>query len=326
MYKRQGMIGLRKIKNTIIFMVTVAILTMFCSCCKRSEIKLGSGNEGGIYYKFADTLSDIDENITNIRTAGSQANMRLLKDGFINMGIVQSDVLSEAVNGTGDFNGNKINNARAVAALYMESFQIIVPADSDIQTPADLKGKKVSVGEEDSGVAKNAEYILNSVSLDYNMIDVRNMNYQKSAEALKNGSIDAFFVVLGAPCDIITQLSEEMDIRILPLDDRTISYMTNLYDGYYETVIKAGTYKGIDEDVKTVGVKAVLVASQKMDSDTVADITKMLFEENDQIKKRISFANNDTKFATDNIPCAFHKGAVEYYNSIGTAITEEDQI
>lgn len=320
------MIGLRKIKNTIIFMVTVAILTMFCSCCKRSEIKLGSGNEGGIYYKFADTLSDIDENITNIRTAGSQANMRLLKDGFINMGIVQSDVLSEAVNGTGDFNGNKINNARAVAALYMESFQIIVPADSDIQTPADLKGKKVSVGEEDSGVAKNAEYILNSVSLDYNMIDVRNMNYQKSAEALKNGSIDAFFVVLGAPCDIITQLSEEMDIRILPLDDRTISYMTNLYDGYYETVIKAGTYKGIDEDVKTVGVKAVLVASQKIDSDTVADITKMLFEENDQIKKRISFANNDTKFATDNIPCAFHKGAVEYYNSIGTAITEEDQI
>lgn len=320
------MIGLRKIKNTIIFMVTVAILTMFCSCCKRSEIKLGSGNEGGIYYKFADTLSDIDENITNIRTAGSQANMRLLKDGFINMGIVQSDVLSEAVNGTGDFNGNKINNARAVAALYMESFQIIVPADSDIQTPADLKGKKVSVGEEDSGVAKNAEYILNSVSLDYNMIDVRNMNYQKSAEALKNGSIDVFFVVLGAPCDIITQLSEEMDIRILPLDDRTISYMTNLYDGYYETVIKAGTYKGIDEDVKTVGVKAVLVASQKMDSDTVADITKMLFEENDQIKKRISFANNDTKFATDNIPCAFHKGAVEYYNSIGTAITEEDQI
>ena len=272
------MIGLRKIKKTIIFMVTVAILTMFCSCCKRSEIKLGSGNEGGIYYKFADTLSDIDENITNIRTAGSQANMRLLKDGFINMGIVQSDVLSEAVNGTGDFNGN------------------------------------------------NAEYILNSVSLDYNMIDVRNMNYQKSAEALKNGSIDAFFVVLGAPCDIITQLSEEMDIRILPLDDRTISYMTNLYDGYYETVIKAGTYKGIDEDVKTVGVKAVLVASQKMDSDTVADITKMLFEENDQIKKRISFANNDTKFATDNIPCAFHKGAVEYYNSIGTAITEEDQI
>ncbi len=307
------MIGLRKIKNTIIFIVTVAILTMFCSCCKRSEIKLGSGNEGGKYYKFADTLSDIDENITNIRTAGSQANMRLLKDGFINMGIVQSDVLSEAVNGTGDFNGNKINNVRAVAALYMESFQIIVPADSDIQTPADLKGKKVSVGEEDSGVAKNAEYILNSVSLDYNMIDVRNMNYQKSAEALKNGSIDAFFVVLGAPCDVITQLSEEMDIRILPLDDRTISYMTNLYDGYYETVIKAGTYKGIDEDIKTVGVKAVLVASQKMDSDTVADITEMLFEENNQIKKRISFANNDTKFATDNIPLPLYEKHTGYY-------------
>lgn len=318
------MIRLRNIKKALTLFIAVVLLTMLCSCSKSSEIKLGSGNEGGIYYNFANVFSDIDGNITNTRTAGSQANMRLLKDGFIDMGIVQSDVLSEAVNGTGDFKENKIENARAVAALYMESFQIIVAADSDINTPADLKGKKVSVGEEDSGVAKNAEYILNSVSLDYDMIDVCNMDYQKSAEALQNGSIDAFFVVLGAPCDVITQLSEDIDIRILPLDDRTISYMTNLYDGYYETVIKAGTYKGIDEDVKTVGVKAVLVASKKIDSDAVKSITKMLFEENDEIKKKVSLANGDVKFATENIPCGFHKGAAEYYDSVGTAVKEED--
>ena len=89
--------------------------------------------------------------------------------------------------------------------------------------------------------------------------------------------------------------------------------MTNLYDGYYETVIKEGTYKGIDEDVKTGGVKAVLVASKKIDSDAVKSITKMLFEENDEIKKKVSLANGDVKFATENIPCGFHKGAAEYY-------------
>ena len=199
------MIGLRKIKNTIIFIVTVAILTMFCSCCKRSEIKLGSGNEGGIYYKFADTLGDIDENITNIRTAGSQANMRLLKDGFINMGIVQSDVLSEAVNGTGDFNGNKINNVRAVSALYMESFQIIVPADSDIQTPADLKGKKVGVG-----LGTNYEEWLrqNVQGVDVRTYDDDPTKYQD----LRVGRIDAILVDRLAALDLVKKTNDTLAV------------------------------------------------------------------------------------------------------------------
>lgn len=315
---------MRKINRLLSLLIASVLFAALCSCSKSSEIRLGSGNKGGIYYNYANALSDLDGHITVKQTAGSQANMRLLKDGFIDMGIVQSDVLSEAINGTGDFKDNKVDNARAVAALYMESFQIIVAADSDIKTPADLNGKRVSIGEEHSGVSKNAEYIFNSVSLDIDMIDTCNMTYEKSAEALKNGSIDAFFVVLGAPCDIITQLSQDMAIRILPFDDRTISYMTNLYDGYYETVIKAGTYKGIDEDVKTVGVKAVLVASKKTDTNTVRNFTEMLFEENGEIKKKVKLADNDLKFATENIPCGFHKGAAAYYSSIGMAVKEED--
>lgn len=314
---------MRKINRLLSLLIASVLFAALCSCSKSSEIRLGSGNKGGIYYNYANALSDLDGHITVKQTAGSQANMRLLKDGFIDMGIVQSDVLSEAINGTGDFKDNKVDNARAVAALYMESFQIIVAADSDIKTPADLNGKRVSIGEEHSGVSKNAEYIFNSVSLDIDMIDTCNMTYEKSAEALKNGSIDAFFVVLGAPCDIITQLSQDMAIRILPFDDRTISYMTNLYDGYYETVIKAGTYKGIDEDVKTVGVKAVLVASKKTDTNTVRNFTEMLFEENGEIKKKVKLADNDLKFATENIPCGFHKGAADYYSSIGMAVKEE---
>lgn len=144
-------------------------------------------------------------NVIVKNTAGSQANLRLLNDGFIDMAIVQSDMLSEAVNGTDDFKGSPVSDVRAVAALYMEDFQIVVRADSDIESIADLAEKRISLGEDGSGVAKNAEYILNSAGISMNMVNTCYMNYQQSAEALKDGEIDAFFAVLGAPADVISQ-------------------------------------------------------------------------------------------------------------------------
>lgn len=296
-------------------LLTAAVLAVTLSACgKNSEIKLGTGNEGGVYFKFGNLIQQLDSRVTVKKTAGSQANLRLLDDGFVDMAIVQSDVLSEAVNGTGDFKNQKIESLRAVAGLYMENFQIIVSADSDIQTVADLDGKRVSVGEDGSGVAKNAEYILNSVGLDISMLNVCNLTYAQSAEALKDKSIDAFFVVLGAPSTVITELAESTDIRVLSLDDRTVSYMTNLYSGYYPSTIKAGTYKGQTEDIKTIGVKAVLVADSSVHNEAVKEILTAIFDNGGKIKEDIPFAEPDKTFASSDIPCSFHQGAAVYYN------------
>ncbi len=311
---------MRKINRLLSVIAAGGLLISLCSCAKKDDIRFGTGNTGGVYYAYGTALSEINDDITVKKTAGSQANLRLMDDGFVDMAIVQSDVLSEAVNGTEDFEEGSIDGVSAVAGLYMEAFQIIVPADSEIQTVADLDGKRVSVGEDGSGVAKNAEYILNSVGLNMDMLDIRNLTYSKSADALKSGDIDAFFAVLGTPSDVVTKLSEDMDIRILSLDDRTISYMTNLYGGYYETVIDAGTYKGQDEDVKTVGVKAVLVAADKTDSSSVKEVVTQIFENNDEIKKSVPFAEADAEFATQDIPCGFHEGAADYYDGLGISV------
>lgn len=309
--------------RAVALLTAVALAAVLCSCGKNSEIKLGTGNEGGVYYTFGDLLSKLDSRVTVKKTAGSQANLRLLDDGFVDMAVVQSDVLSEAVNGTGDFENQKIESLRAVAGLYMENFQIIVAADSDIRTVADLNDKRVSVGEDGSGVAKNAEYILNSVGLDIDMLNVCNLTYAQSAEALKEGTIDAFFVVLGAPSKVITELSENMDIRVLSLDERTVSYMTNLYSGYYASTIKAGTYKGQTEDINTIGVKAVLVADSSVHDEAVKEITAAIFDNGGTIKESISFAEPDASFASSDIPCSFHKGAADYYSEKGITVNTD---
>lgn len=312
----------RSIKAILCAIFSAAVL-MLTACGADDSIRLGTGNNGGIYYRFGNLMNGFNNNIEVKETAGSQANLRLISQGFVDMAVVQSDVLSEAVSGTGDFKNQKITNVRAVQALYMESFQIIVSADSDIQSLADLKGKTVSLGEDGSGVAKNAEYVLNSVGVDIDTITVRELNYTRSAQALQDGTIDAFFAVVGAPSETITSLAEKMDIRLIPLDDRSVTYMTNLYQGYYKTSVKAGTYKGQQEDIQTIGVKAVLVADSKVSSKTVKNTVSLVYSKLSDIKKDIPFISDDKDFATSDIPCAFHEGAADYFSAYGiTAETD----
>ena len=306
------MINIKKMINTV---SAVLALSMLCSCGMTSELKLGTGNAGGVYYAYGTELSTQESGMTVRETAGSRANMRLLGEGFIDLAIVQSDVLSEAVNGVGDFEGEPVTSVRAVAGLYDEAFQIIVRADSEITTLPDLKGKTVSVGEEGSGVAKNAEYLFLSAGIDSTSVNKAYMSYKDSAEALKNGEVDAFFVVMGTPSEVVNELSESADIRILSLDDRTISYMTEIYKGYSAVTIPAGTYSGQAEDIRTVGVKAVLVADSRADRTAVHEITQKLFETDG-----IAVKSPSAEFAVADIPCVFHEGAADYYETVGIAV------
>ena len=246
-----------------IFLSAAAVvmsLTMLCSCGEPPGLRLGTGNPGGIYYAYGTVLRELDDcGIDVKKTEGSRANMRLMNEGFLDLAIVQSDVLAEAVSGTGDFEGTPVTGVRAVAGLYYEAFQIITRSDSGITELADLKGCKMSVGEEGSGVAKNAEYLLLSAGIPSSSVETVNMSYAESAQALENGEIDAFFVILGAPSTVVSELAESTDISIMQLDERTAAAMTGIYPGYYSMTIPAGTYRGQDEEVNTVGVKALFM-------------------------------------------------------------------
>lgn len=299
-------------------------LTVLCSCGESTELRLGTGNPGGIYYAYGTTLRELDDcGISVKKTEGSRANMRLMGEGFLDLAIVQSDVLSEAVNGVGAFEGEPVNNVRAVAGLYYEAFQIVTRSDSGIDSLSDLKGRKMSVGEEGSGVSRNAEYLLRSAGISYSSVETLNMSYAESAAALENGEIDAFFAILGAPATVITELAQSTDITVIPLDERTTSAMTELYSGYYAMSIPAGTYAGQTEDIPTVGVKAVLTADSRVSSEAIRAVTALLFEKADDLKYTTTVPAPDIEFAVTDIPCRFHQGAADYYSWNGITVSTE---
>ena len=108
----------------MILTVCAAVLAFaLSSCSDTGELRLGSGNTGGLYYTYANMLRELDGGGIEVKqTAGSQANMRLLNEGFVDLAIVQSDVLSEAVNGTGDFEGEPVSVSEPLQGFTAKPF------------------------------------------------------------------------------------------------------------------------------------------------------------------------------------------------------------
>lgn len=316
-------------KKKALCLIVSLMLFVLSSCSDNDIISFGTGNIGGNYYSYGNALSqllksDNDKYSVNVRTtAGSAANLRLIQQGFLDIAIAQSDTLLDASAGKGSFEKMPCTGVRAVAGLYTEECQIIVPADSDIMTAEDLYGKKISVGEKESGVTRNAEHILMANGLSFDMIDEQYLSFSDSAEALEKGKIDAFFCTAGAPTTAVAELSKSFPVRIISLDEKTISKIVNNYSGYIRCTIPASTYAGQDSEVSTVGVKAVLVAGSKVTDDTAYQVVKTLFEHKSEMRYATSADELDSDFAVSGIPVPFHSGAAKWYSENGISVSTE---
>lgn len=316
----------------IICAVAVMISTCFTGCGVNSgKIRFGSAGIGGTYQVFGDTFANLVSSkskkydIEVKTTAGSAANLRLLSKDYIQMAVAQMDLINDAYDRTGIFeHDKKYQGYRAVASLYTEACQIVVPANSDIQSVDDLEGKTVSIGEEESGTEQNALQILNAYGLNEKLVDTVNLNYTNAAKKLKSGDIDAFFCTAGVQTTVINELSKQCDIRLISLDQKGIDRLKKSYKFYTEYTMPANTYTNQTKEVKTVGVKAVLLASDKLSEDTVKDITQILFKHQQQIQYALPVnISLDEKTAVEGISIPFHDGAAAYYKQHGITVNTE---
>lgn len=308
-------------KKFIIPLLCTIILLICTACGINDKVRIGTAAEGGNYYIFGSELNAVDSlenyNINIKRTAGSAANMRLLSENYLQMAVVQTDIIDDAWNGRNGFT-DEYHDFGAVAGLFAESCQIAVRRDSSIQSVSDLKGKTVSIGEEESGTAHNARQILTSYGIAEDMIKTVNLDYRDAAQQLENGSIDAFFCTIGAPNPTVKELCDKGSARLLSLDSDKINDLVNSYSYYSACTIPAGTYNGQDKDVETIGVTAVLLASNSCPKDTVKAITKAIFDNTDTIH-----IVTDKESAVNGINIPFHPGAAEYYSENGIKVETE---
>lgn len=303
----------------------LVLCLLVLSGCARQEIRFGTAGEGGIYNTFGKAFADIlnDEyhskyqlNVKN--TAGSAANIRLLSEGYIRMGIAQSDVINEMYYGETLGDQESYQGYSAIAALYEEDVQIAVRKDSDIEDLDDLDGKSVSVGQEESGTERNAAQILSAYGLNDENVHMVNYDYQDAMEHLLDGDIDVMFVTAGAPAEIFQKNADQ--IRFLSIEESKVKRILSMFDGYVTATIKADTYDGQDEDIHTIAVRSVLLASNEVPEETARVVTEKLFEHREELAEKTGVRLLDAAEASSSLSIPIHPGAADYYKRAGIEV------
>ncbi len=252
-------------------------------------------------------------------SSGSVENVNNLAAGGIELALSQSDVGFYAFTGTGVFaDSGPILSLRGIASLYIEQVHVVVQGDSDIETIDQLEGRRVSIGEEGSGILVASRLILDAYGLSEDALEPSYLDPEASADAIAAGELDAMIAVAGAPMLAIADLARRTPIRLIPIDDEGATLLLQEQPFFAEATLEEGTYEGVDP-VNTIGVSAVLLGVQSLDPEIVYGITKALWHPSTQTLltgahprgREIRIEN-----ALNGLAVPLHAGAIRYYSEI----------
>ncbi len=317
---------MKKLKKLLTVLIAAAVAVALAACGGGSAaMTMGTGSATGTYYGFGGVLGQYIKNYAGVEvrvvsTDGSKANIQGIDSGDYQLGTVQSDVMSYAWEGTRSFDGGKLDSFRVVGGLYAEAVQLIT-MDPEIKSVADLAGKSVSIGAPGSGVYFNAMDVLTAAGLTENDIKAQYQSFSDSTDALKDGKIDAAFIVAGAPTPAITELCTTNSAYLVPIDGAIADALMAQCPFYTVYDIPAGTYPGQDGDVQTVTVKATLIVSAGADEEQVYNLTKAIFDHTADIaKENGKGAELSVENATSGMTAPFHPGAARYFAEKGVTV------
>ena len=323
-----------------LFAIVLAVLMVLSmvACAPKAEVEegaadlssvkmtMGTGGTSGTYYAFGGVVGQQINASTGIgvnvvSTDGSKANILGVDSGDYQLATVQSDVMAYAVEGTRSFEAEgALDSFRVVGGLYAEAVQLVT-MDPEIKSVADLAGKKVSIGAAGSGVYFNAVDVLAAAGLTEEDIEPLYQSFADSADALKDGKIDAAFIVAGAPTPAITELCTTNSAYLVPIDGEVAETLMAECPFYTTYVVPAGTYEGQTEDVTTVTVKATMIVSTDASEEAVYALTAAIFDNAEAITSaHAKGAELSLENATTGMTAPFHPGAAKYFAEKGITV------
>lgn len=311
-------------KRSVLFSLILLLSMAWMTACGggSQQLVIATGGTGGTYYPLGGGMADhITKNagvtVTAQATGASAENIRLLRDKKADIAFTQNDIAEYAAAGTNMFQQDgKIDSFQALGALYDETIQIVVSADSNIKSVADLKGKRVSVGAPGSGTEINAQQILEAYGLTFDDTQLQRLSFADSAKAIQDGKLDAAFQTAGTPTAAITELAATTGVKIIPIDNDKIDAIIAKYPYYVKTTVPANTYQTVPEEVTTVSVKSMLLIRSDLDEDLVYKVTKAIFDNTDKLgHAKAKEIKLDSVLSGVSIP--IHPGAKKYFDEKG---------
>ena len=297
----------------------------------KDRLAFSGGPEGGTFQYFSNgmairlskTIPDLE--VSNVASAGSLENLRRVNSGDADFGIVYSGDTYLGRNGRLTQDDKKYEDVLALAYLYGAPAHLVVLASGPIKTVADLKGKRVAVGDAGSGAAGAAQRYFTSLGL-WDEMKVEFLGYSKAAAALGDGLIDAFWVFAGYPNSSVIQAAASNPVRLIDLVEAgKKAGFFNDYPFYTTLDIPAGTYSGVDEDVHSFQDSALWVAGRHVSAAHVEQAIDEIFSKEGlayMVKVKSTAKAMSVEGALKGIVTPVHPGAAKVWESHGLTLTE----
>jgi TRAP transporter TAXI family solute receptor len=320
-------------KRLMMGMLAIALVGLGMTAASAADysVKIGGGPTGGTFNTFSNGMAvyvpKVNPNIqaSSVGSGGSVENVKRVSNGESDFGLCYAVDSALGYAGKLPQDPKKYDSLRSMGYLYGAPAQLVVRADSDIKSAADLKGKRVAVGNAGSGAAASAERFFRHIKV-WDNFNPTFMGYSAAASAFQDGKIDAFWVLVGYPNRSVIEASVQVKIRLIDVGAEAEKSGFYKAFAYSPTVIPAGTYgKGMPE-CKSFQDSTILSVNKNASEDLVYTVMKTLWSKEGMAamvtaKKTFKEMNMKNAFRGASVP--LHPGAVKFWKEQGKTIPAE---
>jgi hypothetical protein len=305
-------------------LAAVAVATVFVSPAPAQQVTFMTGPQGGSWIPLGGALKGMwEKEIPGLQiqqTPGAGiANVRGVDEGKAHIGLANSSTTVDGLEGRAPY-PKKTTKVCQLANLYPQYFQIVATAGAKINSLADLKGKALVTQPKGNTAEAVTAMVLQINGMNYRSLSKVNYQaaYTDAVAMMKDGHVQVFTLGTTAPASAVMDLASARDVKLVPVDDKTIAAMRNANPGYTRLVIKAGTYPKQDKDVPVIGYSTHVVVACDLPEDTVYRMAKAMAANVDSMAAVVkAIAGLTPKDMALDIGVPFHKGAAKFYKEAG---------
>ena len=304
--------------------------------------RIGTGSAGGTYFPIGGTIANGISSPPGSRsceeggqcgvpgliaiaqsTTASVFNNTAVENGELEAGLAAADVTRSMFLGEGKFEGKPHPKLRVVANLFPEDLHLVLPKGQSIESLADLKGKRVGIAQAGSGTQVAVLQMLEAWGITRDDIQAAELNNSQSAERLADGQLDAYFYAAGWPVSAMVQLATTKGMELHSFSDEDLQKINEIIPAYIPSAIPAGVYEGIDYEVKTPAVSALLNVSSDLSEELVYGLTQAMWNKNTRTLLDNGHAKGkqitpDTALdGLEALGVPLHPGAEKFYKEAG---------
>lgn len=277
------------------------------------RVNIATGNSTGVYFVVGGGLAKIitDETelqATSAETGASVQNIQQLVAGDYDIAFSLADTATDAINGDGDFDGPQ--EVSTLGRMYSNYTQVVVRADSGIDSIEDFAGKRISTGSPLSGTEVIANRMIEESGLAVSDVKRQRLDLTKTIDGMKDGSIDGLVWSGGLPTPAITDLFTSLGDEVEFIDiSSLLPKLQQVSPVYEEATIPADTYE-LDEDVPSIAVPNLLMVRNDAPDNLTCALTTLMIEQKDALVAVHPAAEEiDPQLATETGPVPLHPGS-----------------